>query len=180
MAQSNPDLTAWFAEEVEPLDAAFRSWLKCRFPSLQDIDDVVQESYVRLISARRTGSIACAKAFLYITARNLALNRLRHLRHERFEDDADLETGNVLDETEDVPEAVAKSEDLQLLVQAIQSLPDRCRQVVTLRKIYGLTQKEVAAKMEISENTVEVQGVIGLRKCIEYFRRHGYGQCLRK
>jgi len=46
--------------------------------------------------------------------------------------------------------------------------------VVTLRKIYGLSQKETAARLGISEPTVEAQGAIGLRKCIEYFRRHGY------
>ncbi len=46
---------------------------------------------------------------------------------------------------------------------------------MTLRKIYGLSQKEVGQKLGISEHTVEAQGAIGLRKCIEYFRRHGYG-----
>jgi len=45
---------------------------------------------------------------------------------------------------------------------------------MTLRKIYGLSQAETARKLGISENTVEAQGAIGLRKCIEYFRRHGY------
>jgi RNA polymerase sigma-70 factor (ECF subfamily) len=58
-----------------------------------------------------------------------------------------------------------------MLTQAIQSLPTRCRQVLTLRKIYGLPQKEVAAQLGISENTVEAQGVIGLRKLTEYFER---------
>jgi RNA polymerase sigma-70 factor (ECF subfamily) len=45
---------------------------------------------------------------------------------------------------------------------------------VTLRKIYGLSQREVAERLGVSEHTVEAQGGIGLRKCIEYFRRHGY------
>jgi RNA polymerase sigma-70 factor (ECF subfamily) len=60
-----------------------------------------------------------------------------------------------------------------MLIAAIQSLPERCRQVFTLRKIYGLSQKEIAQKLSISENTVEVQGAIGIRKCAEYFQRHG-------
>jgi RNA polymerase sigma-70 factor (ECF subfamily) len=69
---------------------------------------------------------------------------------------------------------VARAEDLALLIKAIQALPDRCRQIVTLRKIYGLSQREVADRLGISEHTVEAQGAIGLRKCIEFFRRHGY------
>jgi RNA polymerase sigma factor (sigma-70 family) len=47
----------------------------------------------------------------------------------------------------------------------------RCRQILTLRKIYGLSQKEVAAELGISEHTVEAQGTIGLRKLAEYFER---------
>jgi RNA polymerase sigma-70 factor (ECF subfamily) len=81
----------------------------------------------------------------------------------------------VADERTGVPESLAQAEDFQVLIRAIQSLPERCRQIVTLRKIYGLSQREVAARLGITEHTVEAQGSIGLRKCIEYFRRHGYG-----
>jgi RNA polymerase sigma-70 factor (ECF subfamily) len=172
---SNPDLARWFAEEVQPHESALRAWLHGRFPTLADADDLVQESYTRLLRARETGSIACAKAFLFVTARNLALNQLRHLRLERPEGAAEIDAAGVLDEGAAVPESVARAEDLQLLIHAIQALPDRCRQIVTLRKIYGLSQKEVAARLGISEHTVEAQGAIGLRKCIQYFRSRGYG-----
>jgi RNA polymerase sigma-70 factor (ECF subfamily) len=74
-----------------------------------------------------------------------------------------------LDESVDVPHTVARAQELELLTQAIQSLPTRCRQVLTLRKIYGLSQKEVAAQLGIAEHTVEAQGTIGLRKLAEYF-----------
>jgi RNA polymerase sigma-70 factor (ECF subfamily) len=50
-------------------------------------------------------------------------------------------------------------------------LPTRCRQIITLRKIYGLSQKEVAAQLGIAEHTVEAQGTIGLRKLGEFFER---------
>lgn len=180
MASHDPAIADWFSKEVQPLEPAFRSWLKGRFPSLSDTDDLIQESYARLLCARRTGSIACAKAFLYVTARNLALNRLRHLRYERPENGSEMDTGHVIDDAESIPDSISHAEDLQLLVHAIQALPNRCRQVITLRKIYGLTQKEVAKKMNISEHTVEAQGAIGLRKCINYFRNHGYGHRSRR
>lgn len=174
MPPPDSELGRWFAEEVQPHEPALRGWLRRRFPTLADTDDLVQESYSRLLRARETGSIACAKAFLFVTARNLALNQLRHLRHERPEGFAEIDSSGVLDDSAAIPESVARAEDLQLLMHAIQSLPDRCRQIVTLRKIYGLSQKEIAGRLGISEHTVEVQGAIGLRKCIEYFRRHGY------
>ena len=164
----------WFAEEVLPHEPALRGYLHARFPSLRDIDDLVQESYARLLRAHDTGPIACAKAFVFVTARNLALNHLRHQAHERPDGLAEISAASVLDDGKGVQETVARAEELQVLIEAIQSLPERCRQIVTLRKIYGLSQKEVAARLGIAEHTVEAQGGIGLRKCVEYFRAKGY------
>lgn len=176
MSSPDSELFRWFAEKVQPHEAALRSWLRGRFPGLKDIDDVVQDSYARLLHTRETGSIACPRAFLFVTARNLALNHFRHQRHEQSDGVAEVDLSGVLDEGAAIPDLVASAEDLRLLIRAIESLPARCRQIVTLRKIYGLSQKEVAARLGLSEHTVESQGSIGLHKCIEYFRRHGYGR----
>lgn len=171
--------TRWFVDEVLPHTDALRGWLRARFPSLGDADDVVQESVARLVRVRASGPVASPKAFLFVTARNLALNHLRHQRIERPPGLTELVLESVVDDGAGVPEQVAHAEEFDHLIKAIQSLPERCRQVITLRKIYGLSQKEVAARLGISENTVEVQGTIGLRKCIEYFRRHGYQRAVR-
>ena len=75
----------WFAEEVQPHESALRSWLKVRFASCPDIDDVVQESYIRILRARTTGKIEHPKAYLFSTARNAMLDRLRRARVVAFE-----------------------------------------------------------------------------------------------
>jgi RNA polymerase sigma factor (sigma-70 family) len=149
-----------------------RAWLRAQFRAGSDVDDLVQEAFVRVLRAREAGPIESPKAFLFATARNLALMQLRHRRVAREDSLAETDALGILDENSDVAGEVARAQELELLTQAIQSLPPRCRQVVTLRKIYGLPQREIAAQLGIAEHTVEAQGTIGLRKIAEFFERH--------
>jgi len=148
-----------------------RGWLRSQFPSARDVDDIVQEAFLRVLRAQESGAIESPKAFLFATARNLVLMQLRHRRVERAEALAETDISGILDESADVPGAVARTQELEILTHAIQSLPARCRQIVTLRKIYGLSQRDIAARLGISEHTVEAQGTIGLRKLAEFFER---------
>jgi RNA polymerase sigma factor (sigma-70 family) len=166
-----PDQAHWFATEVLPHGPAVEAWLRSRFPAQVDAEDILQDAYVRVLQARQHTTIVTPRAFLFATARNLALGRLRHRRAIGEEGLAEVDPLCVLDQTADVPETVARTQELTLLTQAIQSLPTRCRQILTLRKLYGLSQKEVAARLGISEHTVEAQGTIALRKLTEWFER---------
>ncbi|MBC7365597.1 MAG: RNA polymerase sigma factor [Undibacterium sp.] len=176
MPPYDPEQARWFAEHVLPHEAALRGWLRSRFPFLTDVDDIVQESYERLLRVQETGPIANPRAFVFVSARNFALNQLRRLRRENRDPRAEVEAAVAYVDTAGIPESLARAEDLRLLVEAIHELPNRCREIMTLRKIYGLSQREVAARLGIAEHTVEVQSRIGLRKCSDFFRRHGYGR----
>lgn len=168
---TDPKLTHWFAQQVQPHEPILRAWLLQRYGSRLDIDDVVQESFVRVLRAGATAELRSPKAFLFATARNLALDQMRRHEFSRTEPLAEDDALHVLDE-QDVPEEVARHQELSHLTEAIQSLPDRCRQIFTLRKIYGLSQAEIAAQLDISEHTVSVQLTRGLHKCTAYFAEH--------
>jgi len=175
MPPQDPEDARWFEEQLRPHEGMLRAWLRRQFTLEADIDDILQEAYLRVLAAHRTGTVDSPKALLFATARNLALMNLRHRRVERVDSLAEIDLGGILDERGDVAEAAARAQELEILTLAIQSLPARCRQILTLRKIYGLSQKEVAAEMGIAEHTVEAQGSIGLRKIGEYFARHSRG-----
>jgi RNA polymerase sigma factor (sigma-70 family) len=78
-------------------------------------------------------------------------------------------TSFVLADDADTLAAIDKQDDLELLNRAIQSLPERCRQVLTLRTAYGLTQKQIAARLEVSESTVEKAMAAAIRGCAAFF-----------
>lgn len=163
---------SWFLQQLYPHDGMLRAWLRAHYPATVDFDDIVQEAYLRVLRAHDRGDrIESPKAFLFATARNLALMQWRHRQVEKNDVLTETVSSGIMDETCDVPHAVARAQELEILTQAIQCLPTRCRQIITLRKIYGLSQKEVAARLSISEHTVEAQGTIGLRKLAEYFER---------
>jgi RNA polymerase sigma factor (sigma-70 family) len=168
MPPSDSEAGRWFAEHVQPHEAMLRAWLRSRFKSENDIDDVVQESYLRLLAARERGTVASPKAFLFAVARNLALDRFRHREVVPTESLAENESMAVLEEGSSTSEIVAHNQELELLTEAIQLLPDRCRQIFTLRKVYGLSQAEIAQQLGVSENTVSAQLTIGVKKCMAF------------
>lgn len=146
-----------------------RAWLLSQFPNERDIEDVVQESIMRVLRAKEDGEVRAPKAFLFATARNLVVGRARKaIRQEQFSL-ADLDKLELVDQGEAISSTVERAEELEFMAEAIQALPTRCRQVITLRKIYGMSQNEIAKELGVSVSTVEAQVVIGLRKLKTFF-----------
>jgi RNA polymerase sigma-70 factor (ECF subfamily) len=163
----------WFAAEVLPHEPALRSWLKARFPTLSDCDDVVQETYARLFRSRSSERITNAKSYLFSTARNLAVDLFRRHRSGPIVAVAELERSAVPEERTGVVDAVASAQELELLRHAIEALPDRCRAIMTMQKLQGLSNAEIAAQLGLSVNTVNAQLVIGLARCRAYLSARG-------
>lgn len=162
----------WFSEHVLPHEPLLRAWLQSRFSRELDFDDIVQEAFLRVWRARIEGGLQSPKAFLFAIARNLAVDRARRHHLARVEPLAAATADSYPDADVDVAETVARNQELELLTEAIQALPDRCRQVFTLRKVYGLSQAEIAKLLGISEHTASAQLTIGLHKCTAYLARY--------
>ncbi len=165
------DQARWFATEVQPHEAHLRRWLESRFPSVADHDDLVQESFLRLLNARSTGPIGNVRAFLFTIARNVALNHIRSRRRTHPAGVPEIDAVVLPDERADTPEAVARRQEIELLREALAELPERCREVFVLRRLRGLSQKDIAARLGIAEKTVENHSLLALQRCTEFFRK---------
>ncbi|MBL9216609.1 MAG: RNA polymerase sigma factor [Opitutaceae bacterium] len=163
----------WFAEEVRPHEPALRAYLRRRFPSLRDTDDLVQESYLRLFRARAAGRIACAKAYLFGIARNAALTIFRRARTKPELIVADFDPLRLPEPLVDITTAVNTHQELALALDAIDRLPARCRQVLILWSLQGLSPDEIAAELAISPHTVRAQLAKGLKRCTEFMKERG-------
>jgi RNA polymerase sigma factor (sigma-70 family) len=137
VAAGVPAERIWFAENVFPHEGALRAWLRVRFPSLSESDDIVQESYFRLIRVRARGRVENAKSYLFMIARNVAFDLFRRHRSAPMIPASDSERASVIEDRNGVAESVCASQEFEILLQAIDSLPERCRQIMQLQKLQG-------------------------------------------
>ena len=167
------DQSRWFSEEVAPHGSQLKAYLHNAYPTVGDVDDVVQESYLRIWKAQTLQPIQSAKAFLFQIARRLALDFLREEKASRIDRQCDLSTLSVVDHAESIVETINRNEKIQLLAGAIDTLPKRCREIFILRRLQCIPQKEVADLLGLSERTVESQVFQGLKRCQTYLRARG-------
>lgn len=178
MSSPQTDEARWFAEEVQLHGSQLKSYLRDSFPAVHDVDDVVQESFLRIWKARASHPIRSAKSFLFTVARRVAIDLLRRQATSPVIALPDLTALPVMEERPGAAESACRSDELVLLAQAIRSLPSRCREVIILRQIEGVSQKEIARRLGISELTVQTHVVHGLRRLETCLRRHS-GHSLR-
>jgi RNA polymerase sigma-70 factor (ECF subfamily) len=158
---------------VQPYEPALRAYLSKRFPTLTDHDDLVQETYTRVLQAKETGRLTYAKAFLFTVARNAAIDVFRRRRATTHEAISEVSEIALLEESPGVADTIDRQERLELLIEAVASLPERCRQVMMLRYLDGLAYKEIGLRLGISPETVKVHMMKGVRDCTAFFARHG-------
>ena len=117
------DAMRWFATNLQPHERMLRGWLVKQFGGNCDVDDIVQEAFMRVLQVwREDVEMRGPRAFLFQTARNLALTRLRHLAVLKEISLEEFDASSVLDESALIPHSHSTmcAEELEMLAKAIQ------------------------------------------------------------
>ena len=162
----------WLGRNVLPHEASLRAWLKRRRLQGLEVDDIIQETYSRLIAADSVAHVLDAKSYTFQTASSVVIDHLRRMKVVSIASVPDMEALEIRSEDPSPERQVIDRAELQRLAVAIAALPIRVREVFTLRRIHGLSQREVAEKMGIAESTVEKHMSRGFLIMLELF---GYG-----
>lgn len=161
MSQAEAD--AWFVREILPLEASLMQYLSHNWENQSELPDLRQEIYARVCEAAQQQIPHAPKSFLFTTARNFLIDLVRHSRVVQIEAMADLESLDIASDQPGPEREVSAREELRAVHAAIRRLPPRCQQSVVLRKVEGLSLREIGVRMNISEKTVERHLTEGLR-----------------
>jgi len=156
-------LDTWFKREILAHEAALVRFLLRSWHNPEDVHDLRQECYVRVYEAATKTRPISPKSFLFHTARHLMVDRLRRKRVVSIEAVEDLDALNVLVEGISPEQKVHARQELKLLARAFAMLPPKCREVVWLRRVDGLSQREVATRLGLTESSVEKHVMKGTR-----------------
>lgn len=139
----------------------------------REVEDIVQETYVRACQAERESPISAPRSFLFRTARNLALDHAKRAEtrlSDSFDEDEAGHVGRQAYAADPLREAVSH-EEFSLFCEAVRLLPAQCRRAFVLKKVYGYSRREIAAHMGVSENTVQTQIARGMKACMQFMER---------
>lgn len=163
----NEDVIEWVALHVLPHEAAVRRWLRGALRNPEDVDDIIQEAYCRIAELDTLQHIRNGRAYFFTTARSIVLQRLRRERVVKIEAVAEIDLLGVMDEAPSPERVVGARGELKRVLDVIAALPQAYRRAVELRRIHGLSQKETARHLGVSEKVVENNSLRGLRLVLQ-------------
>lgn len=127
-------------------------FLAARMRSRQEAREIAQEAYVRVLNLDRPGAVNFMRAFLFRTAANLAIDRMRSQQRRQH-----LRELSLFDEGPEAPtpeRVAAGAQGVEIVQRLLGELPPKCRRAFLLNRVHGLEIDEIARQMGVAERTV--------------------------
>jgi len=165
------EVKAWFVREVLPLEAVLIQFLSRSGRSRADVEDLRQDVYMRVCASAFKEIPSPTRPLVFTVARNLLIDRARREQVIPIEAVENLDALNVAIDAPSADRVVVAREELRTLRDALERLPDRVRAAITMHKIDGLTVREIAERIGVTERTIERYLSEGLRVLAEALLR---------
>jgi RNA polymerase sigma-70 factor (ECF subfamily) len=149
------EVDAWFVREILPLEAALMQFLQHNWRNKSDIADLRQDIYVQVYESALKGLPESPKAFVFTIARHLLIRRMRREQIVPFEAVSDFDALGAAIETPGPENSVIARDELRRLQGAVDRLPPRAREAFVMQQVEGLSRREIAQRMGVSEKTVK-------------------------
>lgn len=167
MADSRTEV---FARLFAESGAALRRYVRRLVQSQESADEIVQEAFLRTYEHAR--SDRAPGALLYSIAHNLAMDHHRHARRaQAYTWEAGSPSEPAAGDCESLEAWLLGEERSSLLKDAVEQLAPQCRAAFALRVFHGCSYRDIAAKLGISEKTVEAHVSRGIRETYRNLRR---------
>jgi RNA polymerase sigma-70 factor (ECF subfamily) len=173
MSSGSDERALWLGRHVLPHEPQLRAWLRRRSLGGLEVEDVIQETYTRLVAAESVAHIHDAKNYAFQVAGSVVIDHLRRMKVVPISSVPDLDYLEVVSEEPSPERQVIDRDELNRLAQMIASLPGKVRDVFTLRRVHGLSQREVARRLGLAESTVEKHMARGFLIMMELYGHGG-------
>jgi RNA polymerase sigma factor (sigma-70 family) len=170
------DIDFWFMDRVLPYRGVHLNYAQRLTGHGAQAEDIVQEAYARIFAGANWQGVTHPHAFAMRTIHNVAVDGFRSAGVVQMKQALRLDTFDPADERPSPEREVMARAELRRVLRALETLPDRCRDVVRLRRIDGFSTTQIAHRLGISVSTVEKHLVRGMRLLIEALRQPAPGQ----
>ena len=172
--------TRFLRQLAERYGPALERYLSRKLDNPADAAEVAQETFIRLYRLEHPDRLENARAFMFQVASNLAVDQLRRRTlHFRFLKTETVDAEEALNSSGDAssPEQIISSrEQLERIYQAVDRLPEKCRQAFLLHRTSGLSYSDIALELGVSVSSVEKYILQALKECrreLEKYSREG-------
>jgi RNA polymerase sigma factor (sigma-70 family) len=171
MSLVSDERAIWLGRHVLPHEPALRAWLRRRSLGGLDIDDIVQETYTRLVAADSVAHILDARSYAFQVAGSVVIDHVRRMKVVSISSVPDFDFLDVVSDDPSPERQVIGRDELERLASMVAQLPGKVRDVFILRRVHDLSQREVAERLGIAESTVEKhmsRGFLLMLRWLEY------------
>lgn len=173
MSESRKEIVAWVGSNVVPHESDLRARLRRMSAAEDEIDDIIQEAYLRIARLPGVRHIQSGRAYFFTTAKSVVLERIRRDRIVRIGSLTEIDALALEDDGPTPEQAVSARQELERVRRLIAALPERCREIFDLRRIQGVPQRDVAERLGVPEHTVEAQTMRGLKLILQAIAGEG-------